>query len=157
MVCCSLKCMLHLVSKLLFSPPPHHIILTKGLQVISSRYCYSSGPAHSLQILLTHPHPSIQPSQMTMGEKLWYTLWEEIRDQEPLHLCAAHTQEFIKQIFVLLSKRTLSFVGCKEPDFPQTAKLLLKQETEKWTITAHHSSSFNTVSTWMKYCSWVYS
>lgn len=99
MFCSSLKCMLHLVPKLLFPPPPHHIILTKGLQVISSRYCYSSGPAHSLQILLTRPHPSIQPSHMTMGEKLRYTLWEEIRDQEPVHLSAAHMPNVHKIIF----------------------------------------------------------
>lgn len=43
--------MLHPVIKLLslLLLHLHHIILTKGPQVTSSRYCYSSGPAHSHQ------------------------------------------------------------------------------------------------------------
>lgn len=34
-----------LVSKLLFPLPPHHVIPAKWRQVLSWRYCYSSGPA----------------------------------------------------------------------------------------------------------------
>lgn len=107
----SLKCMLHLVSKLLFPLPPQHIILSKGLQVISSRYCYSSGPSHSYQILLTHPHPSIPPSQMTVGESCG-THCE--RKQETRNHCTSVpptcSQMFKKHNYVLFPLNESAFI-----------------------------------------------